>query len=81
MQNLVSFKKQDMGNGVWRISQGSAMAGLDEYVDAYLVCGQERAVLIDSLMDEGNLYSIIRKLPPSCGRCINPWPRDHVVGN
>ena len=64
MQNLVSFKKQDMGNGVWRISQGSAMAGLDEYVDAYLVCGQERAVLIDSLMDEGNLYSIIREITP-----------------
>ena len=62
MQNVEASKGR-----IWETAsedkRGKPWAGLDEYVDAYLVCGEERAVLIDSLMGEGNLYSIIRKLP------------------
>lgn len=62
MGDMKGFNKQDMGNGVWRISEGNPEAGISNFVDAYLVCGQTRAVLVDTLMGEGNLYDIIREI-------------------
>ena len=58
MQTNTEIEKID--GQTWRISEVDHKTGLA--VDAYLVCGTTRAVLIDTLYYTSNLYDIVREL-------------------
>lgn len=44
---------------IWQFNEANAMG---PYVDAYLICGTEKALLVDSLQTAENLYEEVRKI-------------------
>lgn len=47
-----------LGEGTWQLHED----GVDSPVDAYLVCGKERCVVIDSLQETKELYDKVREI-------------------
>ena len=58
MPNII--KTIELKNGIWQLAECDADG--NDFVDAYLVCGNERAVLIDALCTVTGLYECVRKL-------------------
>jgi len=57
-----TIKTIKLSEGVWQFAECDA-AGND-LVDAYLVCGNKRAILIDALCISAGLYKKVRKITP-----------------
>lgn len=59
MENKVKFTVTDLAPNVWQIHE----EGAGQWVDCYLIVGEKRAALVDSLMSRGDrrLYDIVRE--------------------
>ena len=57
----VKITVTEIGGGIWQFNEPNEMVG-GPYVDAYLIIGSKRALLVDSLQYATGLYEKIRKL-------------------
>ena len=60
MNDKVKFTVKEIGNGVWNFNESDYLT--NPLVDAYLICGSKKALLIDTLISECNLLDKIRKI-------------------
>jgi len=51
----------EISKGIWQFNESNEMFG-GPYVDAYLIVGENRALLVDSLQTETGLYEELRKI-------------------
>ncbi|MDL2233925.1 MBL fold metallo-hydrolase, partial [Ruminococcaceae bacterium OttesenSCG-928-L11] len=51
----------EIGGGIWQFNEASELVG-GPYVDAYLIVGSERALLVDSLQNETAIFDGVRQI-------------------